>query len=174
MGIDPGSHRAGYGLVAHSDRGSRHIHHGIIQLETRAPLVERLVMLHYELMRVYAEYTVDSTSLEKVFFGKNASSAFVLGHARGVCLLATGQAKVPVFEYAAKYVKKCVTGSGAATKEHVQLIVFNLLGVKIVPGARATAFDASDALSLALTHARVEETSLALSVAGRRQIEAPF
>ena len=160
LGIDPGSHRTGFGLIAVSGARIRHVHHGIIQLEAKAPLPERLKALQIGLARLYAEFEIGATSLEKIFFGKNASSAFVLGHARGVCLLASAQARVPVAEYAAKYVKKCVTGSGAASKEHVQLIVFNLLRVK----PETNAFDASDALSLALTHARVEETSLRLKL----------
>ena len=64
--------------------------------------------------------------------------------------------KTQVEEYAARYVKKCVTGSGAASKDQVQLLVFNLLGIK---NPRDLTLDASDALSLAIAHARVFEVN---------------
>src|SRR5690606_34206106 len=90
--------------------------------------------------------------IERIFLGRNADSAFKLGHARGVCLQAAAAAGVEVFEYAARHVKKAVTGSGAAEKEHVKLIVENLLGI------RTEFLDASDALALAVTHARSLQT----------------
>ena len=69
--------------------------------------------------------------------------------------MVAAQNRTEVAEYAARYVKKCVTGSGAASKDHVQLVVFNLLNIM----QRKLAFDATDALSLAITHARVHEIS---------------
>ncbi len=142
-----------------------HIDHGIIQLNEKWPMPERLKLLQQGLQEIYQRHSVSSTVVEKVFFGKNADSAFVLGHARGVCLLVSAQYGLPVHEYAARYVKKCVTGSGAATKDHVQAVVLNLLRVS----ARVVAFDATDALSLALTHARVEETTTRMRQATERE-----
>lgn len=155
LGIDPGSRRAGYGLIAiNPERGLvEHVDHGVIHLHEKWPLPERLSRLHAELHTLYTRHSVTATVVERIFFGKNAASAFVLGHARGVCLMVSAQHGVPVAEYAARYVKKCVTGSGAATKDHVQTVVFRLLGVAPL----VLAFDASDALSLALAHARVAE-----------------
>lgn len=154
LGIDPGSRLAGYGLIAVDGDCVEHVDHGVIQLNEKWPLPERLKRLQNELHKLYTQYPVGVTVVEKIFFGKNAASAFVLGHARGVCLLVSAQHGVPVSEYAARYVKKCVTGSGAASKDHVQMVVFNLL--RVTP--KALSFDASDALSLALAHSRVSES----------------
>ena len=154
LGIDPGSRLAGYGLIAVDDDRVEHIDHGVIALNEKWPLAERLKRLQAELARLYTQYPVAVTVVEKIFFGKNVASAFVLGHARGVCLLVSAQHGVPVAEYAARYVKKCVTGSGAATKDHVQLVVFRLLRVE----PKAMSHDASDALSLALAHSRIAES----------------
>lgn len=158
LGIDPGSRNTGFGVVAVRGDDIDHVAHGVIQLREAWSLHERLRVLHEELSLVFAKYKVGATSIEKIFYGKNIDSAFKLGHARGVCLLVAAQHNVPIEEYAARYVKKCLTGTGAADKEHVQAMVFHLLRLK----AQNLAFDATDALSLAITHARVRETNARL------------
>ncbi len=75
--------------------------------------------------------------------------------------MASAQANVPLEEYTARYVKKSVTGSGAASKDHVQMIVLAALGMR----PQALELDASDALSLAITHARMRETNLRMKQA---------
>lgn len=158
LGIDPGSRNTGYGIVEVDGDAVTHVTHGVIQLKESWSLPERLKELQLQLHNLYTRHQIQTTVVEKIFFGKNADSAFKLGHARGVCLLVSAQHGADVAEYAARYVKKCVTGSGAASKDHVQMVVFNLLRVK----GPAVQFDASDALSLALTHARVREINTRL------------
>ncbi len=153
LGLDPGSRRAGFGLIRVRAERLEHLDHGIIRLNEKLSLAERLKRLQEELHKIYCQFPVTTTVVEKIFFGKNADSAFKLGHARGVCLLVSAQHGVQLEEYAARYVKKCVTGSGAASKDHVQLVLMNLLGLRGGP----LAFDASDALALAVTHARVKD-----------------
>lgn len=153
LGLDPGSRRTGFGVVSVEDGKWSHVDHGVIHLKEGLSLSERLVVLQDRLREIYAVYSFSTTVVEKIFFGKNADSAFKLGHARGVCLLVSGQHGVPVEEYAARYVKKSVTGSGAASKDHVQMVVFNLLRLP----AQKLVHDASDALALALAHAQVCE-----------------
>ncbi|MBX3021943.1 MAG: crossover junction endodeoxyribonuclease RuvC [Bdellovibrionales bacterium] len=158
LGVDPGSRNTGFGVVEVSGSRVSHVEHGVITLKESWPLPERLKQLQAELHNLYTRYEIRTTVVEKIFFGKNADSAFKLGHARGVCLLVSAQHGSEVAEYAARYVKKCVTGSGAASKDHVQMVVFNLLRV-----AQSVAkFDASDALALALTHSRVREVEARL------------
>lgn len=155
LGLDPGTRHAGFGLIRVTGDRLEHLDHGVIRLNEKWNLSERLRRLHEELHKIYAQFSVKTTVVEKIFFGKNADSAFKLGHARGVCLLVSAQHGVLVEEYAARYAKKCVTGSGAASKDHVQLVVMNLLGLRSAP----LAFDASDALALAVTHARVKDAN---------------
>jgi len=155
LGIDPGSRITGYGLVEANRDLVRHVDHGAIRLPEGRGLAERLLALQLALAEIYSRHAVGHTVVEKIFFGKNADSAFKLGHARGVCLLVAAQFGSRLSEYAARYVKKCVTGSGAAGKESVQMMVFNQLRL---PQAKCVT-DASDALALALTHARIHETN---------------
>ena len=86
--------------------------------------------------------------MERVFSARNAHSALVLGHARGVALAAVARRRIPVFEYTATQVKQSVTASGAAGKSQVGRMVQVLLGHTGTLGE-----DEADALALALTHA---------------------
>jgi crossover junction endodeoxyribonuclease RuvC len=155
LGLDPGSRHTGYGVIAVEGDRLIHVSHGVIDLKEKWSLPERLRVLHLQLNELFTLHPVKSAAIEKIFFGKNVDSAFKLGHARGVCLLAAALNGVAVAEYAARYVKKCVTGSGAASKEQVQTMIFSQLRIQ----PKELAFDATDALSLAVTHARIREVN---------------
>lgn len=154
LGIDPGSLRTGFGVIRLDGDQMIHLEHGIIDLTKHGELPQRLAKLNLELQNLYVQWRPQVSVIEKVFLGKNADSAFKLGHARGVAMALAAQNKTEVVEYAARYVKKAVTGSGSASKEQVQLLVLNLLRLK---SKSETLFDATDALSLAICHARVFE-----------------
>lgn len=155
FGLDPGSRNTGYGIIEAIDGGREvlHVRHGVIRLKETWPLAERLKVLHSELLTLLGQYPASTVVIEKIFFGKNADSAFKLGHARGVAMLCAAQSHSAVAEYAARQVKKVVTGNGGASKEQVQMLMFQLLRVRPVE----LAFDASDALSLAVCHVRMRE-----------------
>lgn len=152
LGIDPGTRVTGYGVIELDDLQSskvRHIEHGVIRVPEKLSLAHRLSQLFLELTQIYERFRPDETAIEKVFLGKSADSAFKLGHARGVCLSVAAQFKSEIFEYAARSVKKVVTGQGGAEKEHVRLIVLAELGI-----SSEAALDATDALALAICHSR--------------------
>lgn len=158
IGIDPGSLLAGYGIIrvggSHRNQqgdGIIGLECGVIEIRKEKTLPLRLAQLARDLRPIFEKFKPDACAVEKVFLGKSVDSAFTLGHARGVCLSIAGEFKVPVFEYAAKSVKKSVTGSGNADKEQVKLVVENLLKL------RSSFYDATDALAIALTHVRAME-----------------
>lgn len=155
LGLDPGTRKTGYGVIEVQAQGLLHVANGVIHLNESWSLSERLKVLHAQLQLLFARFHFHTVVVEKIFFGKNVDSAFKLGHARGVCLVAAAQAGVPLEEYAARFVKKCVTGSGAASKETVQMMVVAVLKMK----SQNFALDASDALSLAITHAQLRDTN---------------
>lgn len=166
LGLDPGSRRTGFGVISAAGGTLRHVDHGVIELKETWPLPQRLHVLSEELHKVFARHGAAETVVEKIFFGKNADSAFKLGHARGVCLMLAGRHGHSVHEYAARFVKKCVTGSGAASKDHVQLVIGQLLGLR----AGSLIYDASDALALAVTHARESENQALVRRAMERNL----
>jgi crossover junction endodeoxyribonuclease RuvC len=147
LGLDPGTERTGYGCVSLGADGPRYETSGVIQLGG-ASLSERLARLHAALAALFAAQHPDGCAIEGLFHHRNARSALILGHARGVCLLAAAQHGVPVVEYAPASVKLALTGHGAATKSQVSDMVMRVLG-RDAPGET---FDETDALAIALCH----------------------
>lgn len=147
LGLDPGSQIAGYAVIQQSGDKVRRVDSGSLILPKKASYSERLMILHKNLEEIFKAHQPNVVVVEKAFFGKNADSAFKLGQVRGVCLLLAAQYGAELHEYAAKRIKKVITGSGAATKEHVQMVVSAMIG-QPVQGT----FDESDALAIAFCH----------------------
>ena len=149
LGVDTGTAVTGYGVVERPDAGpSRLIECGVIRPPARAPLADKLDTLFAELTDIAARYRPDVLAVENVFVAHNVRSALILGHARGVILLAGARAQVTIAEYAPRDIKAAVAGTGAATKHQVQLMVARLLRLKAVPKPA----DAADGVAVALTH----------------------
>jgi crossover junction endodeoxyribonuclease RuvC len=149
LGIDPGSIRTGYGIVELQRGKLVEVASGTIRADERAPLEERLLIIHAELERLLAEHRPTAAAVEDVFFAKHPNAALKLGHARGVALLALAQAGLSVTAYAPALVKRSIVGKGQADKAQVSRIVGVILGMTTLPGV-----DATDALAVAITHAQ--------------------
>jgi len=147
LGVDPGSHATGYGVIA-TGPVVRMLAGGVIRAARNAPLAERLLAIHTALSEVIAEHGPDAMAVEDLFNAKNPRSSLILGHARGAILLAGAQAGLAVAEYAPREIKLALTGNGAAAKEQVRFMVMRLLALKTEPP-----LDQSDALAVALAHA---------------------
>jgi crossover junction endodeoxyribonuclease RuvC len=148
FGIDPGSQRTGYGCVE-SD-GSRHrlVVCGAIVTSPRLGFPAQLLRIHQQLSALLAEHRPDCVAVESVFHAVNVRSALVLGHARGVALLAAIEAGYTCAEYSPAEIKRAVVGYGRAEKQQVQEMVKMLLGLDAVPQPH----DAADALAVAICH----------------------
>ena len=151
LGFDPGSLVTGWGLIESSGSDLRGLEWGVLDLGPGRPLAERLVTLHDEVRTLLTRTGPDEVAVEEVYMARNARSALVLGHARGVVLLACAQAGLHPAEYAANVIKQSVLGQGgrAATKARVAFMVKAVLGLK----ERAGPADATDALACAICHA---------------------
>ncbi len=147
LGIDPGSRFMGYGVVEEDAGKLRHVGHGVLRVDASAALELRLKELFEGLSTAFALYRPQAVAVEGLFTFRNARSALVLGHARGVALLAAAQTGLPVFEYAPARVKRAVGAGGADGKDAVARMVTTFL--KLPPLERS---DASDALAVALCH----------------------
>jgi crossover junction endodeoxyribonuclease RuvC len=161
LGVDPGSSVTGFGVVERCGSRVRHVAHGTLRAARGAPLAERLAALQAGLAAAIAAHAPEAAVVERVFAGRSARSALVLGHARGVALAAVAAAGLPVFEYTAPEIKLAVAGSGAAEKRQVRAMVERLLALEASP-----ALDASDALAAALCHAHRGPLA-ALAIGGR-------
>lgn len=111
-------------------------------------MAERLVTLAEGVRAVIAEYHPDDAGIEEVFVNTNAQSTLKLGQARGVLMLVLAEAGLPIGEYAPRFIKKAIVGTGGADKKQVQTMVSVLL-----PGAKIAGADAADALAVAIAHA---------------------
>ena len=109
----------------------------------------RLSNIHRRVCELLDEHGVAVLSMEDLYFGRNASSAFAVGQARGVVMLAAGQRRLPCFSYTPQQVKHSVCGSGRAAKDQVGRMVQMLLSLEAVPRPD----HAADALAIAICHA---------------------
>jgi crossover junction endodeoxyribonuclease RuvC len=149
LGIDPGTALTGYGVVRGEPFGALAlVECGVIRTSARDTLPVRLREIYDDVRALIERLQPDALAVEDVFYSRNVRTTVVLGHARGVVLLAGEQAKLPVYEYPPAEVKKAVVGTGAATKEQVQFMVTRLLRLRTVPQP----VDAADAAAVALAH----------------------
>jgi crossover junction endodeoxyribonuclease RuvC len=137
LGIDPGTACTGYGVVK-GDGGLGAgsvslVECGVIRTKARDPLPSRLNEIYDGVTELLERHRPDALSVEDVFYAKNVRTTVVLGHARGVVLLAGQKASVEIFEMPPAEIKKAVVGTGAATKEQVQFMLTRLLRLKNAP-----------------------------------------
>ena len=149
LGIDPGVANTGYGIVAH-DRGRLvALDGGVVETPAGADAGARLATIHARVGELMDDYRPDAVAVEDLYFGANARSAFAVGQARGVVILAAGQRGVRCTSYTPQQVKNAVCGSGRAAKEQVQRMVQTLLALPDLPRPD----HAADALAVAICHA---------------------
>jgi crossover junction endodeoxyribonuclease RuvC len=149
LGIDPGLSVTGYGVIEIvNNKPYCRDYGGIYNREKSKPIAEKLLKIYNGIRDVVNEFKPQHCAIEDVFYHENVNTAIVMGHARGVAMLAAQQAGISVFEYAAREIKMSTVGSGAASKQQVQAMIKNLLGISELPRPQ----DASDALAVALCH----------------------
>jgi crossover junction endodeoxyribonuclease RuvC len=151
LGIDPGTIVMGYGIISSQDEQIAVIKYGAWNTTSRSPIGERLSFLYANLTKIIAEYHPDAVAVEQPFVAKNAQSAFAVGRAQAVVILAAANNKLSCSEYTPREVKQRVTNYGASSKEQIQQMVMLQLGLDKIPEPE----DAADALAVALCHLQV-------------------
>jgi crossover junction endodeoxyribonuclease RuvC len=147
LGIDPGTANTGYGVVRGGGAAMPSlVECGVIRTRARDPLPTRLREIYEGVQELIQRHRPDALSVEDVFSAKNVRTTVVLGHARGVILLAAELQGIVVNEFAPSEIKKAVVGTGSATKEQVQFMLTRLLRLKSVPQPS----DAADGVAAAL------------------------
>jgi crossover junction endodeoxyribonuclease RuvC len=149
LGIDPGLANTGYGVVTRRDGRLAALDGGVIETSADASRERRLADIHAEVEQLIAAHEPDAVALEELYFGQNVRTAFAVGHARGVVMLAAGQRGLSCTGYTPQQVKGAVCGNGRADKGQVARMVQALLGLAQPP----TPDHASDALAVAICHA---------------------
>ena len=149
LGVDPGTAATGYGVVVRGDGGAVSlVECGVIRTSANEEMPVRLKEIRDGLAEVMARHRPDVVAVESIFYGKNVRTTVMLGHARGVVLLAAAEAGLEVADYSPSEVKNAIVGTGRGTKEQVQFMVKKLLRLKEVPKPA----DAADGVAVALCH----------------------
>ncbi|MBD3179153.1 MAG: crossover junction endodeoxyribonuclease RuvC [Candidatus Latescibacteria bacterium] len=148
LGIDPGSYRTGYGLARSEGSRNLYVDSGVIMIPRNRSRAERLMQIKDGIDAVISEHHPDDIAIEGIFVSKNPRSAFALGEARGVILLAAAEAGKNIFEYSPREVKRTVAGSGNAPKSQVAGMIEKLLNLTHQPETS----DETDALAIAFCH----------------------
>jgi crossover junction endodeoxyribonuclease RuvC len=151
LGVDPGSIRTGWGAIRSDGRRHHLIDKGVIAPPPRAELPARLRYVHAGIAEIIGRLEPDILAVEDLFHAKSARAALVLGHVRGVILLAGAEAGLSVRAFPPATVKLQITGHGRAEKGQIAFMVARLLAL---PG-RGEPGDAADALAVALCHAHL-------------------
>lgn len=163
LGVDPGLRTTGYGAVDYSAGRCRLVEGGVLEPRPDLPLEERLVQLHVAMLEVVQATQPDCVVVEELWTSyKNPTTAVLMGHARGVIVLAAGQHGVAVEHLAHSLVKRALAGSGAARKSQVSGIVVQLLGLAAAPQPE----DVTDALALAIAFANIDAQRARFAHAG--------
>lgn len=152
LGIDPGTAALGYGIIERTGGRLREIDHGCLVTSPDLPLPQRLLAIHSLVDELLALHQPGLMGVERLFFSRNVQTAFGVGQARGVVLLAAAQHGVPVREATPNEVKSAIAGYGAADKEQVARMVQLVLGMAELPRPD----DAADALAIAAWAANTE------------------
>jgi crossover junction endodeoxyribonuclease RuvC len=167
LGIDPGLASTGYGVVAtgKSAGGASRLEAldgGVIRTPSDRPHERRLAEIHGSVAVLLDKHGPGAVALEELYFGQNARTAFAVGQARGVVMLAAGQREIHCASYTPQQVKGAVCGSGRAGKEQVARMIKALLGLAAEPRSDHIA----DALAVAICHANRVPMSAALAGVG--------
>ncbi|RMF56724.1 MAG: crossover junction endodeoxyribonuclease RuvC [Calditrichaeota bacterium] len=149
LGIDPGLSVTGYGVIEIVNqkvicRGFG----GIYNKGRKKEIADKLQTIYDGVCQVIDEFHPQVCAIEEVFYHENVNTAIVMGHARGVAMVAARKSGLEVFEYAAREIKMSIVGFGAASKHQVQAMVQSLLQMSQPPRPQ----DAADALAVALCH----------------------
>jgi crossover junction endodeoxyribonuclease RuvC len=149
IGIDPGTAITGYGVVGQTTTGDFELLAcGVIRTQAHEPMHLRLLELFNDFWAILHEFSPDQLAIEKLFFGRNVTTALTVGQARGAILLAAAQNNLSVAEYTPAEIKQAITGYGSAEKRQIQEMVQRILQLPQFPQPD----DAADGVAVALCH----------------------
>lgn len=165
MGIDPGTNRAGYGVVEITGNTMRAVVLGDIELHKYKDPYLKLQRLFERVIGLIDSYAPDEVALESPFFGENVQSMLKLGRAQGVAMAAALSRGIPVFEYAPRRIKQAITGQGGASKEQVAALLKSMLHIEY----DVKRLDATDGLAVAVCHYFVASSPIPAATPKRGQ-----
>jgi crossover junction endodeoxyribonuclease RuvC len=120
---------------------------GVCRFDQALPLAGRLTDVERDISSVLTEHRPDYVAVEELYAHyKHPRTAILMGHARGVILLAASKLGIEVRSYPATRIKRYLTGNGRATKMQMQRAIQATLALPELPEPA----DVADALAIAL------------------------
>jgi crossover junction endodeoxyribonuclease RuvC len=148
LGIDPGLGITGYGIIDQNQQKLDVVTFGGITKSPEASFTENLLAIYRNIHQIIMAYQPDGCAIENIFYHQNKKTAIVMGHVRGVAMVAAAAQGLPVHEYSPREVKLSIVGMGGASKSQVQAMVKTILNMSEIPQPE----DAADALAVAICH----------------------
>jgi len=145
IGIDPGLTTTGWGIVESDGNALKFVGCGSIKTKASEPMALRLKDIYLGLGEVLAEFKPEVAAIEEVFVNMNSLSSMKLSKARAASMIALAMKDLEIAEYSSRYIKKVVTGSGAADKNQIM----KMLGI-LMPGLNIEKHDEADAVAIAV------------------------
>lgn len=165
LGIDPGLHTTGYGIIEGKGVSISLIEAGYIRTNPKEEMQSRLAHIHKAIGKIIRKFKPDVLVLEKLYaHWKHPTTAYILGHARGIICVSAQENGVEVVEYAATRIKKAVVGNGHAAKSQIQRMIQGILRLKLLPEPA----DVADALALAIGHSYMVQQTMTLTSQNRK------
>lgn len=144
LGIDPGLDRTGYAVL--ESASGKVIDAGLVRSSTKLPLARRLREIEAGLEEILNEHEVGLIGVEELYAHyKHPRTAILMGHARGVVLVAAARRAIDVVSLPATQVKRALTGNGHAGKSQVQRAILATLSLSAMPEPP----DVADAIAIA-------------------------
>lgn len=148
IGIDPGTTTLGFGIIKEMNKNIALVGCGVIKTPPGEKSSKKLLEIFKNINSLFKKIRPDEIAIERIFFFKNNKTAFQVGEAKGIILLAAENFGIPIYEYTPLEVKQAICSYGRATKNQIQKMVQLILGLKEVPRPD----DAADALAIAICH----------------------
>ncbi|HWL95648.1 MAG TPA: crossover junction endodeoxyribonuclease RuvC [Phycisphaerae bacterium] len=144
LGIDPGLDRTGYAIIESASH--RVLDAGLVRSSAKSALPERLREIEIGLDEILSEHRIDLMAVEELYAHyKHPRTAILMGHARGVILLAAARRRIDLVSLSATHIKRTLTGNGHAGKLQMQRAMIATLKLKVMPDPP----DVADALAAA-------------------------
>lgn len=153
LGIDPGYGLIGFGVLDKLNNGFKIIDYGAISTPKEKTLNERLHIIYDSMNALLDKFQPEAMAIEKLYWGRNITTAIPVAEARGVILLAVQQRGIPIYEYTPLQVKSALVGTAKADKRQVQFMVKTILGLQKIPRPD----DAADAVAMAICHSQTNQ-----------------
>ena len=160
IGIDPGLINTGWAVIQEDGPKIKLLGSGICKTGSKHNMAIRLVSILEQLRSIIKKFEIESGAIEKAFVKNDPLAALKLGQARASAMIALGESKIEVSEYAPNYVKKIFTGRGHATKEEVERMAHLQF-----PKFYFSRSDEADALAIAVCHMHTLKLNSTLSSA---------